>query len=79
MATFAPVPDPGGAMDPPRRTPPTALAAPAFEPEPAGVHRPRAHRRPGLLRGVALAALEVADEAARVIQRVFRRAVDARD
>lgn len=75
MARCAPVPDPAGAMDPPRRTPPTALAAPAFEPEPAGVHRPWARKRPGLLRGLALAALEVADETARVLRRVIRQLV----
>lgn len=73
MAIFAPVPDPSGGMEPPRRNPPTALAAPAFEPEPAGFHRPWAQRRPGLLRSLAVVAMEVADEAARLLKRTIRR------
>ncbi len=72
MASYVPVPDPSGSLDPPRRNPPTALAAPAFEPEPA-FNRPWARRRPGLLRSLALAALEVADDTARVLKRTLRR------
>lgn len=34
MARFAPIPDPDGSLDPPRRPPPTALACAAPYPEP---------------------------------------------
>ena len=73
MADFVPVPDPRGAMDPPRRNPPTALAAPAYDPEPSDVYRPRVRPRPPLLRTIALAAMEVADGAARLLKHAVGR------
>lgn len=73
MAEFAPIPDPSGAMDPPRRNPPTAVGAPAFDPAPSPFDRPWARRRPSLIRQLAVAALEVADEVAGALKRTLRR------
>jgi len=74
MARFVPVPDPGGSLDPPRRNPPTALATAVPEPE----RQPTSTRASGrnrflALRQLAVAALDLADEAARTIRGVLQR------
>jgi hypothetical protein len=72
MASLVPVPDPGGALEPPRRNPPTALAAPAYEPEPSPFRRPGARKPASVLRKLALALLDAADTTARIMKRTVR-------
>jgi len=74
MPRFVPVPDPGGSLDPPRRNPPTTLATSAPEPERQPTFtRSSDENRFVALRQLAVAALDLADEAARTIRGVLQR------
>lgn len=73
---FAPIPDPSGSLDPPRRNPPTALATDSPDPEqrPARA-RAATHPQSGftILRRLAGAVLDMADELAASLQRSLHR------
>jgi len=77
MTEFKPIPDPAGALEPPRRYPPTAVGAatPAPEPLPRPGQSRRSSIRPAVLKLALLAAVGVPLLAVKLVVRAGLRLV----
>jgi hypothetical protein len=74
MPRFAPIPDPSGSLDPPRRFPPTALATATPEPEPQRSHTAtRATNRISALQVAVRVVEEVVRSVAGTVHRALAR------